>query len=104
MELHERLGPANREAAVVQGDPFAEVKNRIHLSLIEDLGRQIFSASPDQSLARRRIIAEIRSRLEQEPGLSREDREQVVAELVDDVLGHGPLERLLTDDSVTEIM
>jgi pilus assembly protein CpaF len=33
-----------------------------------------------------------------------EVRERLVAEISDDILGHGPLERLLADDSVTEIM
>ena len=49
MELHERLSssPAND---VVQRlhDPFAEVKNRIHVGVIEDLGRQIFTADIDR--------------------------------------------------------
>ena len=32
------------------------------------------------------------------------DRERLVDEIADDTLGHGPLERLLADDTVTEIM
>ena len=44
MELHERLsGSAAGDVAPVGPDPFAELKNRIHLSLIEDMGRQIFT-------------------------------------------------------------
>jgi pilus assembly protein CpaF len=104
MELHERLQPGSTDASRPQHDPFAELKNRIHVGLIEDLGKQIFSASVDQTMVQKRITAEIRARLEQESGLSREDREQLVGELRDDVLGHGPLERLLVDDTVTEIM
>ena len=46
----------------------------------------------------------MRRHLAQEAGVSREDRERLAAEIADDVLGHGPLERLLNDDSVTEIM
>jgi pilus assembly protein CpaF len=104
MELHERLGPAKTDSFAPQHDPFAEVKNRIHMGLIEDLGKQIFNTALDQTAVGKRIGAEIRTRLEQEPGLSREDREQLVVELIDDVLGYGPLERLLGDDSITEIM
>ena len=51
-----------------------------------------------------RVQEELRERLDQEPGISREDRERLVDELTDDILGHGPLERLLDDDTVTEIM
>jgi pilus assembly protein CpaF len=104
MELHERLKPATEQGSHAPYDPFADVKNRIHLGLIEDLGKQIFNTAADEGMVHRRITGEIRSRLDQEPGLSREDRERLVSELSDDVLGHGPLERLLGDDSVTEIM
>ncbi|PKN02215.1 MAG: type II secretion system protein E [Elusimicrobia bacterium HGW-Elusimicrobia-1] len=37
-------------------------------------------------------------------GLGREERGQMVLSLIDDVLGLGPLENLLRDDSVSEIM
>jgi pilus assembly protein CpaF len=105
MELHERLsGSAAGDVAPVRPDPFAELKNRIHLSLIEDLGRQIFTRDLDQAGMAANVTAEIRSRLDQEPGISREDRERLVSELADDILGHGPLERLLADDTISEIM
>jgi len=106
MELHERLSqsPVGDAAAAPTRDPFADVKNRIHLGLIEDLGRQIFTTEIDQAGLRARVVDELRTRLEEEPGLSREDRERLVEELADDILGHGPLERLLGDDTVSEIM
>src|SRR5215471_7068168 len=103
MELHERLGPGSGVAAP-QHDPFADLKNRVHLGLIEDLGKQIFNSTVDELTNRKRITAEIRTRLDQETGLSRDDRERLIGDLTDDVLGHGPLERLLGDDTITEIM
>jgi pilus assembly protein CpaF len=103
MELHERLA-ARSDATRLPADPFAELKNRIHLGLIEDLGRQIFGADADEAAVQARINVEIRSRLQQESGLSRDDRDRLVGELRDDVLGHGPIERLLADDTITEIM
>jgi pilus assembly protein CpaF len=105
MELHERISasPADGDAHRLS-DPFAEVKNRIHLSVIEDLGRQLFTTEIDQSELRPRVVEEIRGRLAAEAGISREDRERLIDELIDDILGHGPLERLLSDDTVSEIM
>lgn len=104
MELHERLAPSGAEMVASGHDPFAELKNRIHLALIDDLGRQIFSSHVDPATIERRITTEIRDRLENESGLSKDDREKLVEELRDDVLGHGPLERLLADDTITEVM
>src|SRR2546426_12508541 len=104
MERHERLAPSGSDGIVPLGDPFADVKNRIHLGLIDELGRQIFDTQFDPKVLRAKVTAEVVNRLDREPGISKEDRERLVEELADDILGHGPLERLLADDTVTEIM
>jgi pilus assembly protein CpaF len=105
MELHERIAssPAG-EATQRVHDPFADAKNRIHMGVIEDLGRQIFTSDTDVTAVRPKVVEEIRHRLNDEPGISRQDRERLVDELTDDILGYGPLERLLADDTVSEIM
>jgi pilus assembly protein CpaF len=104
MELHERLS-TNRPVVASSGpDPFAEVKNRIHLAVIGELGPQLFSTSMDPFVLRDRVNDDIRTQLAPEAGISKDDRERLVAEISDDILGHGPIERLLADDSVTEIM
>jgi pilus assembly protein CpaF len=104
MELHERLS-SNRPISSVAGpDPFAEVKTRIHLAVIGDLGPQLYNVTMDPAALRERVLADIRTHLAPEAGISRDDRERLIAEIADDILGHGPLERLLADDTVTEIM
>ena len=105
MELHERLAQAGSESALLDGnvDPFAEVKNRIHLAIVSELGPRLFEAN-DSSLARARVEEEIRSQLKQETGLSREDRDRIASEISDDIFGYGPLERLLPDQTISEIM
>jgi pilus assembly protein CpaF len=105
MELHERISNTRHRAADGEGrDPFSDLKNRIHLALIGDLGPQLFSLGADPSAIQTRVVDEIKQHLQQEPGLSRDDRERLEAEIADDVLGYGPLERLLADESVSEIM
>ena len=104
MELHERLSPGEPAIRRETVDPFAELKDRIHLGIIEDLGRQIFNAGVEPAALKAKVTAEIVTRLAQEAGLSREDRTHLAADLADDILGHGPLEKLLADDTVTEIM
>ena len=105
MELHERLSGSNGSQWSGGGanDPFAEVKNRIHLSLVSELGPQLFEVA-DVSAVRQRVELEIREQLDQETALSREDRERLRSEIADDIFGYGPLERLLSDPSISEIM
>ena len=104
MELHDRLSTAKPIVAAPPRDPFADLKNRIHLAVIGDLGPQLFATSIDPFALRERVTAEIQTRLNDEPGISRDDRERIAGEIAADILGHGPLERLLADDSVSEIM
>ena len=104
MELHERLSTARPVAPSSGPDPFAEIKNRIHLAVISQLGPQLFNTTMEPAALRDRVRDDIRAKLGEESGISRDDRERLIASISDDILGHGPLERLLADDSVTEIM
>jgi len=104
MELHERLTTARSQPAHGERDPFADLKNRVHFAVIGDLGPQLFNVSMDPETLRDRVLADVRDQLAQETGISRDDRQSIATEIADDILGHGPLERLLADESVTEIM
>jgi pilus assembly protein CpaF len=103
MELHERLrAPGAPEQTAT--DPFAAIKNRIHQYVITELGPQLYQQDMDQTALRSRVLAVIRAELATEQGLSREDRERLAEAISDDTLGHGPLEKLLLDPTVTEVM
>src|SRR5215469_3347552 len=104
MELHQRLTTARTAGSATERDPFAELKNRIHFAVIGDLGPQLYNVSMDPDDLRDRVLADVRDQLAQETGISRDDRQRIALEITDDILGHGPLERLLADESVTEIM
>lgn len=104
MDLHQRLGIDRQSEPVHQADPFAELKNRTHQLVIAELGPQLFDQELDKHELRTRVLAAIRGKLSAEAGLSREDRDRLVEEIADDTVGHGPLEKLLADPDVTEIM
>ncbi|MDP9308196.1 MAG: CpaF family protein [Actinomycetota bacterium] len=104
MELHERLTTSRQAPPPGRDDPFAEIKNRVHMAVIGDLGPQLFNVSMDPVALRDRVLIDIRCHLSDEQGISRDDRERLASAIADDALGHGPLERLLADDSISEIM
>jgi len=104
VDLHERLTTTRPAVPAGKDDPFAELKNRVHLAVIGVLGPRLFNANLDSTALREQVLTDTRHHLAQEQGISRDDRERLAAEITDDALGHGPLERLLADDSVTEIM
>ena len=86
-------------------DPFAEVKGRVHQALIDSLGPRLY----DPHLPEAELAAQVRQTLqetidaEQTP-LSHADRTRIAQEVSDEILGHGPLEPLLRDPEITEIM
>src|SRR5690242_2035594 len=102
MDLSERLSSSKPSGG--DRDPFGEVKSRVHFTVIGDLGPQLYNVNMDPDDLRERVLADVRDQLAQETGVSRDDRQRIALEIADDILGHGPLERLLADDSVTEIM
>jgi pilus assembly protein CpaF len=91
----------NPEAA---RDPYAELKTRVHHACIATLGPELFKAESTADLHERvyRAVTE-QLALDRTP-LTREERRQIVREITDDILGYGPLEPLLRDDSITEVM
>ena len=88
----------------MQDDSFSELKTQIHLAVIGELGPQLFSAGMDPLAGRDTVLADIKGRLAREGEIAREDRERLAEEIADDILGHGPLERPLADDTITEVM
>jgi pilus assembly protein CpaF len=107
MELHERIRSAETAEAEFgggPGDPFSELKTRLHLAIIGELGPQLYNSGGDVALVSQRVIGSIKERLAQEPGLSRDDRVRLADEIEADILGYGPIESLLADENVSEVM
>jgi pilus assembly protein CpaF len=117
MGLHDRLSRQGENGAAVAVatnghgpvtqpivDPYAELKARIHHACIAKLGPELFNQDSTEELSDRvyRAVTEELT-LDRTP-LTREERRELVRQLTDDILGYGPLEQLLRDDSVTEIM
>jgi pilus assembly protein CpaF len=104
MELAQRLANGRHEMLEQSQDAFAELKDRIHLAVISELGPQLYDADVNDDDLRRLVVADIRTRLGQERTVALADRDRLTKEIADDTLGHGPIEPLLADASVSEIM
>ena len=85
-------------------DPYAELKTRIHHAVIAKLGPELFKRESAEDLSERVLHAVTEQLALDRTPLTREERRRIQAEISDDVLGYGPLEPLLRDDSVSEVM
>ncbi len=85
-------------------DPYAELKTRIHHGVIATVGVELFKQEMTEDLHERVMRSVTEQLVLDRTPLTREERRQIVREITDDILGYGPLEQLLRDDSVTEVM
>jgi pilus assembly protein CpaF len=104
MELAERLATVRPELADATHDAFAELKDRIHLAVISELGPRLYNAQVGDAELHQLVVTDIRARLGQERSVALADRDRLTKEIADDTLGHGPIEPMLADDTVSEIM
>ena len=93
-------------------DPWTQMKLRIHKALVDAMDLKKTDTS-NQDAKQRAVLRERTQKAifdilnaEDSSGLlsTRELKSQMVKEVLDEALGLGPLEDLLSDDSVTEIM
>jgi pilus assembly protein CpaF len=82
---------------------YAALRGKVHQRLVEELAGNTDSAPPE--VVRQRI-AELVNEVtaEQQMTLGRQEKQRVVEIVINDVLGLGPLEELLENPEVTEIM
>src|SRR5438093_2296190 len=85
-------------------DPYAELKTRIHHACIATLGAELFKREATGDIGERVTRAVTEQLVLDRTPLTREERRQIIREITDDILGYGPLENFLRDDSVTEVM
>jgi pilus assembly protein CpaF len=104
LNLGERAGdPAHADGART-ADPYAALKSSVQRNVIGKLGPQLFGSATDDELRGRVLTAVAGELRETDIPLAREERNRLVEEIANDILGYGPLEPFLADDSVTEIM
>ena len=83
---------------------FQQLKVAIHEKLVDSLDLSMLAHIPQEQLADEvRVVAEEILR-EESPKLSGDERERMLDELFDEVFGLGPLEALMRDDEVSDIL
>jgi pilus assembly protein CpaF len=86
-------------------DPLAGLKKRVEEALLRRIGSKLAEGDMSEEELRGFVERELGVALAGErSALSSSEREQIVVRLTDDLLGHGPMEQFLKDESVTEIM
>ena len=95
LSVEERRAPA---------DPFIDLKARIHERLIRELDVDRL-AGQDAIVIRGQVEEASRALLAAEDvPMARQERLKLIAEIADEVLGLGPIQPLLDDATISEVM
>ncbi len=98
--LQEGLASADPRTEVLDG-----VRERAHRRVISELGPVFYNNLVDQNELRARVARIVQAALQAErTPMSAAEAARVAQSVTDDVLGFGPIERLLHDTSISEIM
>jgi pilus assembly protein CpaF len=107
MSLYQRLqeGTESGPAEAGRSQAMGELRHRVHGALIEELGPVLYDKRLSEDDLRRKVHDALQAALAQErTPLSAADRNQLIQDVSDDILGYGPIDKLLRDDDVSEIM
>jgi pilus assembly protein CpaF len=113
MNLSDRLAAAGRPTGDDGARPepsrpgaaLDAVKIRVHQALIDALGPKLYDPQLSEAELEQRVRVSVQSVLQgEDTPLSVTDRARLAQEIVDEVLGHGPIEPYLRDPTVSEIM
>jgi pilus assembly protein CpaF len=108
MSLSERIdragGMDKPKRHLTPVDGLSEFKVSISNVLFERLGQRLFEVQTEDRL-HATVVEEIKAIMAaEEAPLTPEERERLVLEIARDVMGYGPVEKFLSDSSVTEVM
>ncbi len=88
----------------IRRDQYQELKRNIHRKLLDALDLTILSEMEDDEI--REQIRQVLTKLLEQSGVhfNRRERERCLQEIVDEVVGFGPLEPLLADSTISDIL
>ena len=92
-------------AGAPSGGPAAALRLRVHREVLDILGPQLYDNRTAEAVLEQKVRNTIDEVLARDGSpLAVADPARIAAELIDEILGHGPVEPLLRDPDVTEIM
>ena len=104
-EIESKFIAQSSETLLLRTRRIEEIKKDIHLKLIEELSDIIFRKNISNDELKKRVVSSAQKLVyESDFPLTNEERAKIINEIVDNIVGYGPIEEFLRDKEVTEIM
>ena len=105
LEKQKFSGTGEKSAEITLYDEYSDLKEQVHKGFIEAVNQQDISLFGVKGEQEDELLKIMDSLIESKaPKISRTERSKLLKEIFNDVMGLGPLEVLLNDDDITEIM
>ncbi|MHC6221828.1 CpaF family protein [Arthrobacter sp. MMS24-S77] len=92
-------------STILASEALSDLKERASKALFERLGSRLSDSSLDEAELHQYVRDELRVVVDEEQvPLTSAERQRLTAEIIDDVLGHGAIQRFLDDPEITEVM
>ena len=104
-DFENNLDVRSEEALSSRTKLIDSIKRDVHLRLIEELSDVIFKKNVNDAELKLRVYKDAQGLLSDNgTPLTGEEKSKIVDDLIDDVVGYGPVEGFLKDNEITEIM
>jgi pilus assembly protein CpaF len=104
-EVDDAREPSEDDVVHRTTDPMQILKNRAQEQLFRRLGSRLYDSSMSQDQLQSLVAQELEEAIKAESvPLSTEERQTLVTAVKNDILGYGPMEQFLADESVSEVM
>ena len=104
-DFENNLDVRSEEALSSRTKLIDSIKRDVHLRLIEELSDVIFKKNVNDAELKLRVYKDAQGLLSDNgTPLTGEEKSKIIDDLIDDVVGYGPVEGFLKDNEVTEIM
>lgn len=110
MSLRKRLqkeivSPVKRKDKTVNEDPYNDVKEKIRIKIIEELTIEFKNIDDNDDAIKNEIERIINDYLlEEDIDINRTEKNRIITNILDEILGFGPITPLLNDSEVSEVM
>ncbi|WP_210725788.1 CpaF family protein [Arthrobacter silvisoli] len=98
-------GDEGMQSTVLASGALGSLKERASAALYERMGSRLTDSSLDEGELHQYVRDELKIVVDAEQvPLTSAERHRLISEIIDDVLGHGPIQRFLDDPEITEVM
>jgi len=101
----DEIAPQKSKKNQPQEDPFKDIKKKIHAKIVSEIKELDVDDECEKGNLEQNITNFVETVLDEESTyLSKSDKQKIISEILDETIGFGPINKLINDPTISEIM